>query len=143
MSRSIARWVGVTLAIFTLVLPIQAQNVLTVRVESFEALLDDVDTIAVALGQPKGSAENWLAMAQGMLGMPQFDWIDRKNPVVLALPLEGMMLGQNGFVGALPVADIDRLIRRQERFRQRNPRFFRADQRLRFFNIVVNRRSHE
>ena len=60
MSRSITRWVGVTLAVFALVLPIQAQNVLTIRVESFEALLDDVDTIAVALGQPKGSAEGWL-----------------------------------------------------------------------------------
>jgi ribosomal protein L1 len=91
-------------------LPVQAQNVLTVRIESFDALLDDVDTIAVALGQPEGSAEGWLQMAQGALGMPQFDWIDRKNPVVLALPLEGMMLGQNGFVGAIPVADIDAAI---------------------------------
>ncbi len=110
MSRSIARFIGAMLAICALVLPIQAQNVLTVRVESLEALLDDVDTIAVALGQPKGSAENWLQMAQGALGLPQFDWIDKKSPVVLALPLEGLMLGQNGFVGALPVADIDAAI---------------------------------
>ncbi len=110
MSRSIARWIGVTLAIFALVLPIQAQNVLTIRVESIESLLDDVDTIAVALGQPKGSAEGWLQMAQGALGMPQFDWVDTKHPVVLALPLQGMMLGQNGFVGALPVADVDAAI---------------------------------
>jgi len=110
MSRSIARWTGVAIAIVALTLPIQAQYVLTVRVESFESLLDDVDTIAVALGQPKGSAENWLNMAQGALGMPQFDWVDKKSPVVLALPLEGMMLGQNGFVGALPVADVDAAI---------------------------------
>jgi hypothetical protein len=107
MSRSITRWVGVALAVFALVLPIQAQNVLTIRVESFEALLDDVDTIAVALGQPKGSADGWLQMAQSAMGMPELDWIDKKNPVVLALPLEGMMLGQNGFVGAFPVADVD------------------------------------
>jgi len=107
MSRSIARWIGVALAVFALVLPIQAQNVLTIRVDSFESLVDDVDAIAVALGQPKGSADGWLQMAQGALGMPQFDWVDKKSPFVLALPLEGMMLGQNGFVGALPVSDVD------------------------------------
>ncbi len=110
MSRSIVRWVAVTVAALALALPIQAQTVLTVRIESFEALVEDVDKIAVALGQPEGSAENWLQMAQDATGMPDFDWVDRRNPVVLALPLEGMMLGQKGFVGALPVADVDAAI---------------------------------
>ncbi len=110
MSRSIVRWVGVALVVFALTLPIQAQTVLTVRIESFDALIEDIDKIAVALGQPEGSAETWVRMAQGAMGMPDFDWVDRRNPVVLALPLEGMMLGQKGFVGALPVADVDAAI---------------------------------
>ena len=76
MSHSIKRWIGVTFVVVALVLPAQAQNVLTVRVESFESLLNDVDTIAVAMGQPEGSSDNWLQMALGMLGMPKLDWVD-------------------------------------------------------------------
>jgi hypothetical protein len=110
MSHRITRCLGIALAIAALALPIQAQNVLSVRVESLEDLLADIDTIAVALGQDEGTSEGLLAMAQGVLGLPALDWIDRKSPLVIALPLEGMMLGDQGFVAAFPVSDTNAAI---------------------------------
>ena len=46
-------------------------------------------------------------MAQGALGLPGIDWVDRKSPLVVALPLAGLMLGDQGFVAAFPVSDTD------------------------------------
>ena len=107
MSRLHTRWIVIALTIAALALPVQAQNVLTIRVESLDALLADVDTVAVALGQEPGSAEGLVQMVAGQIGLSDLSMIDGKNPLVVALPLEGMMLGEQGFVGAFPVADVD------------------------------------
>jgi hypothetical protein len=110
MSRCFVRCLGIALAIWALALPVQAQNVLSIRVENLDDLTADIDSIAAALGEEEGAGEGLLAMAQSMLGLPNLDWVDRKNPLVLALPLEGLMLGDQGFVGAFPVSDPDAAI---------------------------------
>lgn len=110
MSRPHMRWIGVALGILALALPVQAQNVLTIRVESLDALLADVDTVAVALGRDPGSARALVQRVADQLGLGSLDRIDGAKPLVVALPLQGMMLGDQGFVGAFPVADVEATI---------------------------------
>jgi hypothetical protein len=107
MSRLSTRWIGIVIAIAAIAIPVQAQNVLTIRVESLDALIEDVETIAVALGQEPGSGAAMVQMVGSQLGLHDLDMIDGKNPLVVTLPLQGMMLGQQGFVGAFPVSDVD------------------------------------
>ena len=107
MSRLYKCWIGVALVLVAISLPAQAQNVLAIRVESLDDLIEDVETIAVALGQEKGSGEGMVQMVASQIGLSHLDMIDGKNPLVVALPLQGMMLGQQGFIGAFPVSDVD------------------------------------
>ena len=70
MSRRCTRWLIAALSVIALALPVHAQNILTVRVESVDALVEDIDTVAVALGQEPGTGEQLLQMAGSLLGMP-------------------------------------------------------------------------
>jgi hypothetical protein len=78
--------------------------VVRLRLESLEGALSDLGTVSRAAGTelPPAAA---LAMLAGNLGVPDLGMVDRGRPVVLAFPVEGLMLGMRGAVAALPVSD--------------------------------------
>jgi hypothetical protein len=105
MNRILARLTALVFALLVFGPPAVAQDVLTVRVESLDAFFADTDTLMTAVGQEAGMGEMALGMLQGMVGVPNFSWVERDRPIVLTLPLQGAMLGQKGLVLAFPVAD--------------------------------------
>jgi len=87
-------------------LPLAAQNVATLRVTSLEAALADVERLTAASGSPV-TGDLLMARMLGTLGLVDSGWIDRRRPVALVLPMQGMAFGMTGMVGAFPVGDVE------------------------------------
>src|SRR5437867_2313003 len=82
----------------------QATPLVTVRVTSINDALRDIETIsASAHGSVK--RQQMLAELAEALGVQDLSFLDLTRPAALAIPQEGMMLGANGFVLAIPVRD--------------------------------------
>jgi hypothetical protein len=79
-------------------------NIAVVRVESLDAVIDDAQHIASRMGV-EISGQNLMNPVANALGLPDLGWIDRTKPLVLVFPASGMMLGEKGVVGGLPVSD--------------------------------------
>lgn len=90
--------------VLVVILPVQAQTVVRLRMESLDGVLADLGTVSRAAGTelPPDAA---LAMLAANLGVPDLGMVDRGRPVVVAFPVEGLMLGMRGAVAALPVSD--------------------------------------
>ena len=84
--------------------PSTAQDLLVARVDSLNEVFDDVEAIAQAVGQDL-TREMLLMMGSSMLGSDATTIIDLDRPVAAVMPIEGMMLMQNGVVVAVPVID--------------------------------------
>jgi hypothetical protein len=89
--------------------PALGQDLLTVRVESLDAALGDVTTIAAAAGQPM-TKDQLLAPMLSQLGIDDLSFLDWKSPAAMVMPMQGMMLQQKGLLLALPVADAEKAI---------------------------------
>lgn len=96
-------------AVLAAALPAGAEKLALLRIESLDALTRDVRTVAEASGQPfdAGIVETRVL---GLLGLSDGDFVDRGRPVLVLLPLEGMMRKEKGLVGALPVLDPARAV---------------------------------
>jgi hypothetical protein len=84
--------------------PSSAQELLVARAESLNEVFDDVEAIADAVGKDL-SRGTLLMMGSSVLGTDATGFIDLDRPVAAVMPVEGMMLMQNGVVVAVPVKD--------------------------------------
>jgi len=84
--------------------PSSAQDLLAARAESLNAVFDDVEAISRAVGKDL-SREMLLMMGSSVLGSDATGYIDLDRPVAALMPVEGMMMMQNGVVMAVPVTD--------------------------------------
>jgi hypothetical protein len=88
-----------------------AENVIALRIASLDAMLADGERIAEATGQTN-SRKQMLAGGLGALGLADADWVDGTRPIVVSVPQEA--LATMGWVGALPVADVESALQKIE-----------------------------
>ncbi len=81
-------------------------TLLTVRITSLDALLDDVGVVAGAVGQPLDRGE-FLASLEKLSPAVILDQVDFQRPLVFVMPMEGMLLQDKGVVAVVPVKDVD------------------------------------
>lgn len=84
--------------------PSPAQDLLVVRAESLNAVFDGMESISNAVGQDVGR-QTVLGMGTEIFGTDPSGFLAFDRPVAALMPVEGMMLQQNGFVLAVPVSD--------------------------------------
>ena len=84
--------------------PSSAQELIVARAQSLNAVFDDIEAISRAVGKDL-SREMLLMMGSSFLGSDATGFIDLDRPVAAVMPVEGMMLMQNGVVVAVPVTD--------------------------------------
>lgn len=81
-----------------------AQDLAVLRAESLNTVIDGVEAISSAAGQDV-SREMIMGMASGVFGRDPSEVLDLDRPVVIVMPLAGMMLQEEGAVAAVPVKD--------------------------------------
>lgn len=81
-----------------------APPLVTVRVTSINALLKDIETLSASAQSPT-TRKQLLAQLGLMLGVEDVSFLDLTRPAAVALPQEGMTLGLQGLVIAVPVRD--------------------------------------
>ena len=59
------------------------QDVVRVRFESFDAVLDDVQRVGSPLGKPVADDVGFGSLS-AVLGVPDMNWLDRRRPLALA-----------------------------------------------------------
>lgn len=84
--------------------PSSAQDLLVARAESLNEIFDVVEAISSAAGQDL-SREMVLGMGSEIFGSDPSGFLALDRPVAALMPMEGMMMMQNGVVTALPVTD--------------------------------------
>ncbi len=92
--------------LFTVVPPTStsAQDLAILRANSLNDVINGVEEISRAAGQGI-SREMIMGMAAGTLGKDPNEFLDLDRPMAIAMPLQGMMLQENGVVAAIPVTD--------------------------------------
>jgi len=94
-------------AILVTVVPatsISAQDLAILRAESLNEVISGFEEISRATGQ-EISREMVLGMAAGFTGKDPAEYLDLDRPIAIAMPVQGMMLQENGVVAAVPVTD--------------------------------------
>jgi hypothetical protein len=86
-----------------------AQDLAVLRAESLNKVIEGVEAVAVATGQPV-SREMIMGMASGTFGLDPSEVLDLDRPLVVVMPLAGMMMQQQGVVAAVPVTDATAVI---------------------------------
>lgn len=102
------RGASVALLLALLALPAAGQQLALLRVESLDGAFADLETLAEAVGTEfeRGAV---LGPAMQQFGIDDPSILDFKRPLVMVLPMEGMMLQQKGLVAAFPVTDSEKV----------------------------------
>jgi len=80
------------------------QELGVLRAQSLNRAFDSIEAISQAAGKPV-NRQTMMGMATGMLGIDPGEFLDMERPVAVVLPVEGMMLKQNGIVASVPVTN--------------------------------------
>jgi hypothetical protein len=120
MVRRILGSLKLALPLLVLLLPLAAgaqdENIATLRVSNVDAVVADLERLALTLGIPVDGDEV-LDDAMMPLKLPGLDLIDRSRPAALVFPARGLAVGANALAAALPVGDVDAaLFLLEERF---------------------------
>ncbi len=83
---------------------VSATPLVTIRVTSIDAVLQDIETIAKS-AHSSTTRRKLLDQMAAALGVEDVSFLDLSRPAAIALPQDGMMLGPKGFVLAVPVRD--------------------------------------
>jgi hypothetical protein len=84
--------------------PLSAQDLLVARAESLNRVLAGMETISSAVGQ-EFKRETVLGMGSEIFGSDPSGFLAMDRPVAALMPMQGMMMQQNGVVVAVPVTD--------------------------------------
>jgi hypothetical protein len=96
--------VTVILLVLAATTSVSAQNLALLQARSLDDVFDGVETVSEAAGEPV-DREMLMMQASAMLGVDPGEFLDMDRPVAVVMPVQGMMLQQNGFVAAIPVSD--------------------------------------
>ena len=96
--------VPVALILVLLALPASGQQLALLRVESLDGAFGDMEALATAVGT-EFKRGDVLGPALSEFGITDSSLLDFKRPLVMVLPMEGMMMQQKGLVAAFPVAE--------------------------------------
>ena len=64
----------------------------TLRIDSLDAAMGDVEIVAGALGMPI-DREGLTGQGLSPFGLSGGQWLDRSKPIAVALPMQGMTMG--------------------------------------------------
>lgn len=110
MNATVLRSFGIVAVFFMLVVgvaaPLPAQELAVLHAQSLGDVFDGIERVSQAVGQPI-ARQQLMGMASGMFGIDPGEFLDFGRPVAVALPVQGMMLQQNGLVAAVPVSNAD------------------------------------
>jgi len=97
--RSVCMLVALTMAA-----SVSAQNLAVLKASNLDAVFDGIEAVSEAAGEPV-ERQMMLDRAAGMLGTAPTEFLALDRPIAVVMPVEGMMLQQNGLVAAVPVTD--------------------------------------
>jgi hypothetical protein len=102
------RGVPVALLLALLALPAAGQQLALLRVESLDGAFADLEALARAVGTEfeRGTV---LGPAMQQFGIDDPSILDFERPLVMVMPMEGMMMQQRGIVAAFPVTDAEKV----------------------------------
>jgi hypothetical protein len=95
---------ALTFVLITAAASLSAQDLAVLHARSLNDVFDGVERISKASGQPVDRQE-LMGQATAMFGIDPGQFLDLERPVAVAMPVQGMMLQQNGLVAAVPVTD--------------------------------------
>ncbi len=87
------------------VLPVAGgEPIAVLRIQSFDALKTDVDQVVQRVQGPEIGKQLMQPLTE-LLQFPGAELLDTRSPLVLVFPMEGMALGEKGFILAVPIRD--------------------------------------